>query len=198
MISAALLVVAAYLIGSLPSGYLLVRLLRGTDLRSLESGSVGALNAFRATGAGWVGWVVLVADVGKGALAVWIAGPGAGAYLQAALAAAAVAGHNWPVWLRGQGGKGLATAAGALTLVTPIAVPVWGLIWGLGYVASGYIVVGTLAATLLVAPAVGAVAGWGFGFAMVPTCLLILARHREKLRRLLLGTEPRHYWRAKP
>jgi glycerol-3-phosphate acyltransferase PlsY len=197
MLRAGFLVAAAYLLGSLPTAYLLVRRVRGADLRSMESGSVGALNAFRATGAGWVGWTVLVADVLKGVAAVALAGPGASTSLPALLAAAAVAGHNWPVWLRGKGGKGLATAAGALTILTPIAVPVWGVLWGIGYVASGYIVFGTVAATFLVAPAVGFLAGWGFGLAMVPVCLLILARHREKIRRLLLGTEPRHYWRAK-
>ena len=197
MIRPALLLVAAYVIGSFPSAYLLVRSVRGTDIRSLESGSVGALNAFRATGAGWVGWAVLVLDVLKGGLAVVIAGPGTSTYLQASLAAAAVAGHNWPVWLRGRGGKGLATAAGALSLITPIAVPVWGVLWGVGYVVSGYIVVGTLVATLLVSPAVGFLAGWGFAFAMLPCCLFVLVRHREKLQRFLRGNEPRHYWRAK-
>ena len=198
MIRSALLLLAAYVIGSLPSAYLLVRWVRGTDIRSLESGSVGALNAFRATGAGWVGWVVLVLDVVKGAVAVMIAGPGAGTFFQAGLAAAAVAGHNWPVWLRGRGGKGLATAAGALSLVSPIAVPVWGVLWGIGYVVSGYIVVGTLTATVLAAPAIGLLAGWGFCFATLPCCVFILVRHREKLKRLLRGNEPRHYWRARP
>jgi len=197
MVRSLVLVAVAYLLGSVPTAYLIVRWARGRDLRALESGSVGALNAFRATGAGWIGWSVLVADVLKGVLAVVLAGPGASTLLQSIVAAAAVAGHDWPLWLRGHGGKGLATAAGALTIVTPIAVPVWGVLWGLGYVASGYIVVGTLAATILVSPAVGFVAGWGFGLAMIPACLLILIRHREKVRRLLLGTEPRHYWRAK-
>ena len=197
MIRAALDIAAAYVIGSLPTAFLLVRWVRGADIRGTESGSVGALNAFRATGAGWVGWTVLVVDVLKGAVAVALAGPGASTGLQAVVAAAAVAGHNWPVWLRGRGGKGLATAAGACTIVTPIAMPVWGVLWGIGYVASGYIVAGTLVATLLLPVAVGAVAGWGFGLAMVPACLLILARHRAKVRALLLGTEPRHYWRAK-
>jgi len=197
LIRSALLLVAAYVIGSLPSAYLLVRWVRGTDIRSLESGSVGALNAFRATGAGWVGWAVLVLDVVKGAVAVMIAGPGAGTYFQAGLAAAAVAGHNWPVWLRGRGGKGLATAAGALSLVSPIAVPLWGVLWGIGYVVSGYIVVGTLTATVLVAPAIGLLAGWGFCVATLPCCVFILVRHWDKLKRLFRGNEPRHYWRAR-
>ena len=197
MIRAALAIAAAYVIGSLPTAFLLVRWARGIDIRDRESGSVGALNAFRATGAGWVGWTVLVVDVLKGAVAVSLAGGGASTGLLALVAGAAVAGHNWPVWLRGRGGKGLATAAGACTIVTPIAVPVWGVLWGIAYVASGYIVAGTLVATLLLPVAVGAVAGWGFGLAVVPVCLLILSRHREKLRALLRGTEPRHYWRAK-
>lgn len=196
MIRTALLVAAAYLIGSIPTGYLVVRRLRGSDLRTLESGSVGALNAFRATGAQWAGWLVLAVDVLKGAAAVLIAGPGAGVWLQGALATAAVAGHNWPIWLRGRGGKGLATAAGSLSLVTPLAVPFWGMLWGLGYVATGYIVVGTLVATVLVTPLVGVVAGWGMGLAMLPACLLILSRHADKLRRLAGGKEPRHYWRS--
>jgi acyl phosphate:glycerol-3-phosphate acyltransferase len=197
MIRVALDIAAAYVVGSLPTGFLLVRLVRGADIRATESGSVGALNAFRSTGAGWIGWTVLVVDVAKGVVAVALAGSGASTGLQALVAAAAVAGHNWPVWLRGRGGKGLATAAGACTIVTPVAVPVWGVLWGIGYVASGYIVAGTLLATLLLPVAVGAVAGWGFGLALVPVCLLILARHRDKVRGLLRGTEPRHYWRAK-
>ena len=190
------LAIAAYLIGSLPSAFVVVRLARGTDLRTVESGSVGALNAFRATGAGWVGVVVLIIDVGKGVLAVFLAGDGAGMATLAMVTAAAVAGHNWPIWLGGKGGKGLATAAGALSLITPLSVPLWGVIWGLGYVLSGYIALGTILATALLPVALGVIAGWGYGLAALPTCLLILARHREKMRRLLLGAEPKHYWRG--
>jgi glycerol-3-phosphate acyltransferase PlsY len=190
------LAVAAYLIGSLPSAYIVVRLSRGTDLRAAESGSVGALNAFRATGAGWIGVVVLLLDVGKGMLAVVLAGDGAGIFTIALVTALAVAGHNWPIWLGGKGGKGLATAAGGLSLLTPLSVPVWAVLWGLGYVASGYIAFGTVLATALLPLALGIVAGWPYGLAVLPTALLILARHREKMRRLLLGAEPKHYWRG--
>jgi len=190
------LAIAAYLIGSLPSAFVVVRLFRGTDLRTVESGSVGALNAFRATGAGWVGVVTLILDVGKGMLAVVLAGDGAGLATLGMVSALAVAGHNWPIWLGGKGGKGLATASGALTLLTPLSVPLWGVIWGLGYVFSGYIAFGTILATALLPVLLGLIAGWGYGLAALPTCLLILARHREKMRRLLLGAEPKHYWRG--
>ncbi|MGA2384745.1 MAG: glycerol-3-phosphate acyltransferase [Gemmatimonadales bacterium] len=190
------LAIAAYLIGSLPSAFVVVRLSRGTDLRAVDSGSVGALNAFRATGAGWVGVVVLILDVGKGMLAVILAGDGAGLPTLAMVTALAVAGHNWPIWLGGKGGKGLATAAGALTLVTPLSVPLWGVIWALGYVASGYIAFGTIVATALLPVALGIIAGWAYGLAALPTAVLVLARHREKMRRLLLGAEPKHYWRG--
>jgi len=190
------LAVAAYLIGSLPSAFVVVRFSRGTDLRAVESGSVGALNAFRATGAGWIGVVVLILDIGKGVLAVVLAGDGAGLPTLALVTALAVAGHNWPIWLGGKGGKGLATAAGALTLVTPLTVPLWGVLWGLGYVVSGYIALGTIVATALLPLALGIFAGWAYGLVALPTALLILARHREKMRRLLLGAEPKHYWRS--
>ena len=82
MLRAVGLLAAAYLFGSLPSAWLLVRWTRGTDLRTVESGSVGALNAFRATGAGWVGWCVLALDLLKGVAAVAIGGPGASTLLQ--------------------------------------------------------------------------------------------------------------------
>jgi len=191
------LAAAAYLLGSLPSAYLVVRLAKGPDLRTVESGSVGALNAFRATGLGWVGVLVLVLDVGKGALAMVLAGDGAGPGAQALAAALVVAGHIWPVWLRGRGGKGLAAAAGAFTLVTPIAVPLWGLVWGIAYVASGYIALGTVAATAALPLLLGVFAGWTYGLEAVPMCLLLLLAQRGKIRRLWLGAEPKHYWRRK-
>jgi glycerol-3-phosphate acyltransferase PlsY len=190
------LAVAAYLLGSLPSAYIVVRLARGTDVRRADSGNVGALNAFRATGSGWIGIAVLVLDVGKGVLAVSLAGGGAGLAAQSLLATLVVAGHNWPVWLRGRGGKGLAAAAGSLTMITPLAVPLWAVIWALGYATSGYISLGIILATAALPALLGFLAGWAYGLAALPACLLVLARHREKVRRLLLGAEPKHYWRG--
>jgi glycerol-3-phosphate acyltransferase PlsY len=196
LIRLAVLAVAAYLLGSLPSAYILVRLARGTDVRRTDSGNVGALNTFRATGSGWLAAAVLVLDVAKGVIAVMLAGSGAGIGRQALAATFAVGGHNWSVWLGGRGGKGLATAAGALTMITPLSVPLWLVVWALGYVTSGYIALGTILGTALLPPLLGILAGWAYALAALPPCLLILARHRDKVRRLLLGGEPKHYWRG--
>jgi acyl phosphate:glycerol-3-phosphate acyltransferase len=192
------LAVGAYLLGSLPSAHLLVRFAKGPDLRAVESGNVGALNAFRATGLAWVGILVLILDVAKGALGVMLAGGGAGPATQSLVATMVVAGHNYPLWLRGKGGKGLAAAAGALSVLTPLSVPVWGVVWAVGYVLSGYIALGIVVATAVLPLLLGLLAGWAYAGAALPVCLLVLVRHREKMRRLLLGTEPRHYWRGRP
>ena len=191
------LAVAAYLLGSLPSAYLVVRFAKGPDLRTVESGSVGALNAFRATGLGWVGVIVLTLDVAKGAAAVLLAGDGAGPVTQSLAATLVVVGHNYPVWLRGKGGKGLAAAAGALSIITPLSVPLWGVVWALGYVASGYIALGVVVATAVLPILLGFMAGWAYAGAAAPVCILVLVRHSAKVRRLLLGAEPKHYWRGR-
>lgn len=191
------LAVAAYLLGALPSAYVVVRLAKGLDVRTVESGNAGALNAFRATGLGWVGVAVLLLDIAKGAAAVLLAGSGSGIPTQALLATSAVAGHNYPFWLRFRGGKGLAAAAGALTVMTPLSVPLWGVVWAVGYATSGYISLGIIAATALLPLLLGILAGWAYAVGSLPVCLLVLAAHRPKMRKLLLGTEPKHYWRGK-
>jgi glycerol-3-phosphate acyltransferase PlsY len=144
-----------------------------------------------------VGVVVLLLDVGKGLLAVVLAGDGAGPATQSLAATLVVVGHNYPLWLRGKGGKGLAAAAGALTMLTPLSVPLWGLVWALGYVVSGYIAFGVVLATAVLPILLGMLAGWAYAAASLPVCLLVLVRHREKMRRLLLGAEPKHYWRGR-
>jgi len=141
--------------------------------------------------------LVLLLDVGKGLLAVVLAGDGAGPATQSLAATLVVAGHNYPLWLRGKGGKGLAAAAGALTVLTPLSVPLWGVVWALGYVLSGYIAFGIVVATAVLPVLLGILAGWAYAAAALPVCLLVLVRHREKMRRLLLGAEPKHYWRGR-
>ena len=117
-------VALAYLLGSVPTGYLVARA-RGIDIRSVGSGNIGATNVFRILGKR-AGAFVLLADALKGALAVlllprWLGGEAADERMQAALVAGvcAVLGHNFTCWLRFKGGKGIATSAGVLAAWAP-------------------------------------------------------------------------------
>ena len=120
-ISWAILIVAAYLIGSLPTAYLAGRLLKGTDIRRLGDKNAGAANVYHNLGHA-IGIAVGVVDIGKGAAAVLLVQALTdGAAIQMAAGIAAVAGHNWPFFLHFRGGRGAATAAGVLMAVVPIA-----------------------------------------------------------------------------
>lgn len=195
MIRLAGLALAAYLIGSVPSAYLVARMARGSNPFRPGRDRTTPVNAIGAAGPLWIAGGVLLVDFLKGAGSVLLAGGGAGALAQSVAATAAVAGHAWPLWLWGAGGKGLATAAGAFSVVTPVCVPLWAVLWAIGYVSSGYLALGTLAASLLLPVALGLVAGWPFGLIVLPGCLVLLTGERGPVRRMLLGTEPKHYWR---
>jgi len=113
----ALMLLSAYLAGSISPGYILVRLLRGIDLRQVRSGSLGATNVGRVLGRGGFSFT-LTADLLKGALVVWMARELAfPPDIIAATAAAVIIGHIWPLWLRFHGGKGIATSLGAIAVL---------------------------------------------------------------------------------
>lgn len=116
-----LVLVAAYLIGGIPFGYLLVKLKSGEDVRSMGSGNIGATNVLRTTGRG-LGFATLLLDIAKGASAVWLADRVThGSIMWMSLAALAVmAGHAFPVYLKFRGGKAVASFIGAFLYLTPI------------------------------------------------------------------------------
>ena len=115
-----LLVVAAYLAGSIPFAYLAVKWARGIDIRRHGTGNVGAANVLKLTSKR-LAIAVTVADIGKGALMVWLAQlAGLGAAGQATVAVVAVIGHNWPVFLRFHGGRGIFTSLGVITVQVPL------------------------------------------------------------------------------
>src|SRR5881396_2503624 len=117
------IVVAAYLLGSIPFALLAARRWGGTDLRLVGSGNLGAANVMRASGV-TAGVLVAALDMAKGAASVWLAERlGSGPGLSAAAGCAAIVGHIYPVWLRFRGGKGVATACGVFSILTPVAVP---------------------------------------------------------------------------
>ena len=191
-------VVVAYLLGSIPFAYLAGRA-RGVDLRTVGSGNLGAANVFRTLGRR-MGIGVMAADVLKGVVAVVIARLITDDPWPAIAAAAAMAGHVYPVWLRFKGGKGVAVGGGAVIALTPLAALAVFAIWILVVATTRYTslasIIGALAATPLV---------WAFGYpvssiifvGLGSTALLVL--HRDNMRRLLAGRENRiEFRRARP
>jgi acyl phosphate:glycerol-3-phosphate acyltransferase len=151
-----------YLLGSIPSAFLMVRWKSRKDIREAGSGNVGALNSYLVTRSRFVGGAVLLLDLLKGMAAVAIAGVlFSGGVADAAVAGgASVVGHNFPVWLGFKGGRGLATAAGVALLLAWPLVPAWVLLWFVGYVLTRNVNVGNAIATLLLIVAALLVPSW--------------------------------------
>lgn len=188
-----LALLAAYLLGSIPFAYLAVRLAGRGDVRRIGSGNVGATNTLRA--AGWkVALAVAMLDVGKGVGAVVLMRAMTGSPAWAAAAGvAAVVGHCFPVWLRFQGGKGVATAVGAFAVLAPYACAVVAVIWVVVLAAFRYVSLASLAAagSFPLALHLAARPTGGEVLAAVTAALVIIGRHHGNIRRLARGEEPR-------
>ncbi len=200
----ALVALGAYLLGSIPAGFLLGRA-RGVDLRVAGSGNIGATNALRVLGKKW-GYLVFACDIAKGALAVLLARTVVADALDLVPVAAGVIaalfvvlGHNFPVWLGFKGGKGIATSAGVMAgLFPPIVLTLGILVWLAVFFTTRTVSLASLAGstmlplTLIVlwlmkdpgAPPTYVVAG-------IVMWALAIWRHRANIQRLLAGTEPR-------
>ncbi|MDR1884765.1 MAG: glycerol-3-phosphate 1-O-acyltransferase PlsY [Synergistaceae bacterium] len=185
-----------YLLGSFPTGYVLVRLLLGEDIRGYGSGNTGATNVSRVLGKRW-GFITAVCDISKGGVAVLLAMlAGAGSPLLLSLTgSAAVIGHDFPLWLGGRGGKGVATTFGVLAcydFFNPLPVLVGGVIWFLVREVSGYASLSSIVALLSASLAIPFAMESGYYFV---SAMLLLAlsvwRHRENITRLVSGTESR-------
>jgi glycerol-3-phosphate acyltransferase PlsY len=187
-----------YLLGSIPFGYVIARIGGAGDIRRTGSGNIGATNVSRALGLG-AGVATLLLDGGKGALAVWLAGRmGHGASAPLIFAAlAAVVGHMFPAWLRFRGGRGVATAIGAFLVIGWMAVAADLALWVVAMTIWRYASLSSIlwAAALplamywLYAPGLHPPMDVSMGTVIV--ALLIIWRHRENLRRLIAGEEPR-------
>jgi glycerol-3-phosphate acyltransferase PlsY len=189
MIVAVLL--AAYLLGSIPSGVLLART-AGIDPRRAGSGNIGATNVARTAG-GRLGLFTLVGDALKGALAVALAHLASGtAWLPAAAGLAAILGHLWSVFLRFQGGKGVATTLGVFLVLSPVAILASVAAFAITARSFRYVSLASMvAAVALALTSLLAAATSSVRVAAVVTSILILIRHRDNIRRLRAGTEPR-------
>jgi acyl phosphate:glycerol-3-phosphate acyltransferase len=185
-------ILLGYLVGSLPAGYLIASRLRGIDLRRVGSGNVGAANVYRSAGL-WTAILVVAVDVAKGAGSVLLAGRlTAGSSAPVAAGLAAIVGHVYPIWLRFRGGKGVATACGAFSILAPLATAMAGAVFVVTVWATRYVSLGSLVATISL-PTLAWIthASMPVVTGGVVAALLIVERHRGNLARLREGTEPR-------
>lgn len=191
---------ASYLLGAIPFGLLVARL-KGVDIRRVGSGNIGATNVFRSVGKG-LGIVTFALDVAKGyvpaGLFPWVARrfgfDGNGDVLAVACGLLAVAGHNWPLYLKFKGGKGIATSAGALLGFAPMATAIGLGTWVVVFGATRYVSVGSIAACLVVAGSSWWVCcdrGPLIPVVLTALCLVGIWRHRGNIGRLIDGTEHR-------
>jgi len=183
---------AAYLLGAIPFGLILGKLAGGTDVRRLGSGNIGATNVARSLGMG-AGLLTLALDLGKGAAAVWLARRyAAETWVPSVAALAAVVGHIFPVYLRFRGGKGVATGCGAFLVLDPAGTLGAAGVFAAVVAVSRRVSLGSVVASaalpviLLLRGAPGPVSGTALA-----STVLIVYRHRENLRRILAGSEPR-------
>jgi acyl phosphate:glycerol-3-phosphate acyltransferase len=193
---------AAYLLGSIPMGYLLVRIFRHEDIRSVGSGNIGATNVLRAGGKG-LGAATFLLDVLKGSASVWLGGL-LGALLmpdvplrtaQAIAALFAVLGHMFTCWLRFRGGKGVATGFGVFLVASPLAalaaIGVFAVVFAISRIVSISSIVGAASFPVFAWFLVTGPRPPVFFVVQCAVALLIIAKHHENIRRLLAGTESR-------
>ena len=196
-LTALLVALGAFLLGSIPTGYLVARA-KGVDIRKHGSGNIGATNVFRTLGKP-LGVFVFMVDALKGFAVVWLAGRFGGASDWAGIiaAVAVIAGHNYTPWLGFKGGKGIATSAGVLLALMPWAVLCIAIVWFVVFKVSRYVSLASISAATALPLAVAALwsAGCGgngplLGFSVLISALAIW-RHRTNIQRLRAGTESR-------
>lgn len=196
-----LILIAAYLLGSIPFGYLIVRAKEGGDVRESGSGGTGATNVTRRAGKS-AGIITLLLDACKGALAIYLARkfltPDFGMnWWVAAAAVLAVVGHIFPVWLGFRGGKGVATGVGVFLGLSPLAVACAALVFVLIVAATRYVSLGSIVATIAFPVCVCLLSAFvkpveGLEQILAASIIggaLIIFMHRANIGRLMRGTE---------
>ena len=189
MLSLIAVAVIGYLLGSIPVGFLLARLGGYGDIRSIGSGSTGATNVLR-TGSKGLAATTLILDFAKGAAAVAI-GAHWGHLTALAAAVAVVLGHMFPMWLKFNGGKGVATALGVLTVLCwPVAAVAF-LLWLAVVLVTQYSSLAALVAAVAAAALAGFLVGRDSALVIAAIAVLVVLRHHANIRRLIAGSEPR-------
>ena len=200
MINFVLGLIFSYLFGSIPTGYIFGKLIKGVDIRQYGSGNIGGTNAIRVLGKG-PGFAVLFLDILKGILAITIVGDLFGfeqATTRVFLGIAAVSGHNWTVFLNFKGGKGIATSLGVLiglSIKFPAILPailMCVLAWVIIFLAFGYVSLASIAATVFL-PILMVFTFQSLEMILLGVifCVFVVFRHRPNIKRLFAGTESR-------
>jgi glycerol-3-phosphate acyltransferase PlsY len=188
------IVAGSYLLGSIPFGYLLIRIFRGEDVRHSGSGNIGATNVGRKSPV--LGVLTLLMDALKGSAAIWLTHFAAPTYpIMAVAALFAVLGHMFPVWLGFRGGKGVATATGSFVMIAPGAVLVAFVIFIAVVLIFRYVSLGSIAAAASFPLSVYEMHCYGDApvalVLIIVISLLIIAKHSQNIHRLIAGTENR-------
>ena len=192
-----LLLAACYLLGSIPSSYIMGRLLRGIDLREHGSGNLGAANTFRVLGAR-AAVPVLLFDVGKGFLAVKLLSMAGIHSIELTLVAALIAilGHNYSIFVRFSGGKGVGTTSGVFLAMSPLAVGICFLVWLVMLLSFRIVSLASMAAAASLPPAIimtnrfaGSDTHTYVIILSIVVALLVIYKHRPNIQRLREGTE---------
>lgn len=193
-----MLAAVAYLLGSLPFGLILTKLLGGRDIRKSGSGNIGATNVARVVGPA-AGILTLLLDAAKGALAVWLAAHFTDHNATAITLAGVVAllGHCFPVWLKFKGGKGVATALGVFLMLAPLAALSALIFFVIVVLAWRFVSLGSISAAAAIPLLVYLL--WAPGhapplvviFGTLFAAALVIVKHDANLQRLVDGTEPK-------
>ncbi|MBF0385902.1 MAG: glycerol-3-phosphate 1-O-acyltransferase PlsY [Candidatus Omnitrophica bacterium] len=190
----------SYLIGAVPTAYIFGKLYKKIDIRKHGSGNVGATNVFRVLGK-WPGIIVLVLDIIKGIIPVWLIADVFSVTLpleRIVLAVSAVCGHNWTIFLGFKGGKGIATSLGALIGLTIVIESIRFVLlltvftWLLCFLLSGFVSLSSIFASILL-PGFMIITDQDFELVLlgIVFCAFVVIRHKSNIKRLLSGREPK-------
>lgn len=188
-------IIVAYLLGSIPMGLILTKIMGKGDLRKVGSGNIGATNVMRVGGlrAAALTWIL---DMVKAIAAVIIGNVVGGPVFGAWCGFVAIVGHCYPVWLRFRGGKGISSLFGVLLITSPVAFITCGVEWLIVALTSGYSSLGAVVAFCLM-PILGFAIDFQMGWPFLAIALLCLWRHRSNIGRLINGTESKIEWKWK-
>jgi len=200
-------VILSYLVGSIPTGYIVGRLSKGIDIRNYGSGNIGFTNALRVLGV-VPGIIVLLADVGKGTTAVLaisrlgrlqpnVLTP----YLPALCGAFAIVGHIWTIFLKFRGGKGVATSLGIFISLSPLAGLISLGVWIIVVAVTRYVSLGSILLCLSFCAVVSLTNSqyiWGIRILALVVTIIVIYRHKENIQRLIRGEERKFGHREQP